>query len=176
MILWLLSAEQKRYRLIDRFAPSFYVTGSAEKLGLLERALAERGAELSVRRTERMDLWQNRAREVVEVGVPNPGEFFRWGRWVHRFDERLQLYDSDLLVASLYCWEKGVFPLARVEAEVGEENRILALECRDDEWAMEYELPPFKVLQIRFAWQARADSEQGPRAALEIEIEGRCWG
>jgi len=76
-------------------------------------------------------------------------DFVGWGRWVHRFDSRLQLYDSDLMVASLYCWEKRLFPLAYVEVEADNEGRILAIECRDDEWALDYEMPPSR--SCRFA-------------------------
>ncbi len=39
-------------------------------------------------------------------------------------DSRLQLYNSDLMVASLYCWEKRIFPLAYVEVETDDEGKI----------------------------------------------------
>jgi len=45
-----------------------------------------------------------------QMSVHRPIDFVGWGRWVHRFDSRLQLYDSDLMVASLYCWEEETFP------------------------------------------------------------------
>jgi len=56
------------------------------------------------------------------------------------------------MVASLYCWEKGLFPLAYVEVEVGEAGKILAIECRDSEWTLDYEIPPLKIMQIRAGW------------------------
>ena len=53
---------------------------------------------------------------VLEVSVLCPTDFMGWGRWVHKLDSRLQLYNSDLMVASLYCWEKRIFPLAFVRS------------------------------------------------------------
>ncbi len=134
-----------------------------------------RKSAVAVRLTERIDLWQNQLKQVLEITVLRPTELVGWGRWVHRFDSRLQLYNSDLMVASLYCWEKRVFPFARVEIEADEERNVRAIACRDDEWALDYELPPLKVMQIRLAGLSRIDPNHGRRTALEIEIDGRCW-
>jgi len=175
MTLWLIDRNQAHYRLTDRFAPAFYVSGSAEKLARLQDAAQKQAAALRTQRTERIDLWLNAPRQVLEVSVLRPTDFVGWGRWVHRFDSRLQLYNSDLMVASLYCWEKRVFPLAYVAVETDGEGKILAMECRDDEWAVEYELPPLKIMQIRLAGLSRIDPNHGRRAALEIEMDGACW-
>jgi DNA polymerase-2 len=116
---------------------------------------------------------------------------------VHRYDAGLRLYNSDLMLAPLYCWEKGVFPLARVDVEVGEgtgsaspsgfgmknpsftnpESRVpspevRALECRDDAWEIDYELPPFRMMQVRLEGLSRVDPRHGRRGALEVEIDG----
>ena len=87
----------------------------------------------------------------------------------------LQLYNSDLMVASLYCWEKHIFPLAYVEVETNDEGKIKSIECRDDEWALNSEMPPLKIMQIRLAGLSRIDPTHGRRAALEIEMDGTCW-
>src|SRR5260370_9224592 len=77
------------------------------------------------------------------------------------------------MLASLYCWQGGVFPLARVEAEVDGEGRILALECRDTEWALDYELPPLEILRVRLGGLRRVDPTHGVQTALEVEVDGR---
>jgi len=174
MTLWLIDANQRHYRLTDSFSPSFYVSGTSEKLTQLRSAMEQCGPALSVSLTERMDLWQNEMRPVLSVAVNQPSDFAGWGHWVHRFDSRLQLYNSDLMVASLYCWEKRVFPLARVEVETDQSGNIRAIECRDDEWAIDCQMPPLKIMQIRLAGLARIDPRHGRRTALEIEIDGTC--
>jgi DNA polymerase elongation subunit (family B) len=131
--LWLIDRNQKHCRLTDTFAPAFYVSGSAEKLARLQDAAQKQTTDLRTQLTERIDLWLNATRPVLKVSVHRPIDFVGWGRWVHRFDSRLQLYNSDLMVASLYCWEKRLFPLAYVEVEADNEGRILAIDCRDDE-------------------------------------------
>ena len=175
MTLWLIDRNQKHCRLTDTFAPAFYVSGSAEKLARLQDAAQKQTTDLRTQLTERIDLWLNATRPVLKVSVHRPIDFVGWGRWVHRFDSRLQLYNSDLMVASLYCWEKRLFPLAYVEVEADDEGRILAIECRDDEWTLDYEMPPLKIMQIRLAGLSRIDPTHGRRAALEIEVDGTCW-
>lgn len=175
MTLWLINRNQKHYRLTDCFAPAFYVSGSADRLARLQDAAQKQTTGLRTQLTERIDLWLNAPRQVLKISVDCPTDFVGWGRWVHRFDSRLQLYDSDLMVASLYCWEKKLFPLAYVEVEMNEEGKILAIECRDDEWMLDYEMPPLKTMQIRLAGSSRIDPNHGRRAALEIEIEGRFF-
>src|SRR5271156_4108984 len=175
MTLWLIDRNQSHYRLTDSFAPAFYVSGDHEKLVQLQDAARNQTTELRTRFTERTDLWLNAPRTVLEVSVLRPTDFMGWGRWVHKRDSRLQLYNSDLMVASLYCWEKRIFPLAYVEVETDDEGQIQSIACRDDEWTLDYEMPPLKVMQIRLAGLSRIDPTHGRRAALEIEVDGTCW-
>jgi DNA polymerase-2 len=175
MTLWLIDRNQKHYRLTDRFAPALYVSGSADGLARLQDAAPKQTIELQTQLPDRIDLWLNAPRQVLKISVHSPIDFVRSGRWVHVFDSRLQLYNSDLMVASLYCWEKNLFPLAHVEVDADEEGRILTIECRDDEWALDYEMPPLKIMQIRLAGLSRIDPTHGRRAALEIEMDGTCW-
>jgi hypothetical protein len=177
MTLWLIDANQARYRLIDRFAPVFYVSGPEDVLRRLRAAAARQPHALVCRAAERMDLWEQRARPVLEIEVARPNEFATWTRWARQFDPALRLYNSDLMLASLYCWQRGVFPLARVAVEADGEGRVLAIECRDTEWAIDYEPPPFEILRVRLVGLKGIDPRHGSpfqqRAALEIEVDGR---
>ena len=141
----------------------------------LRDAAERKTTELRTRFTERTDLWLNAARQVLKVSVLRPTNFIGWGRWVHKLDSKLQLYNSDLMVASLYCWEKRLFPLSFVEVEADDEGKVLSIACRDDEWALDYEMPPLKIMQIRLSGLARIDPTHGRRAALEVEVDGTCW-
>jgi DNA polymerase-2 len=199
MTLWLIpqGGSQKRHRLIDpSFKPCFYVHGPEPRLRRLGQALAAR-ARLTCALTERANIWDGQGLRVLQVSVHHPTQFASLARFVHRYDAGLQLYNSDLMLAPRYCWEKDVFPLARVDVEVSEctgspspsgfgmknpsfanpESRVpnpevRAIECRDDEWAIDYELPPFRVMQIRLEGLAQVDPKHGRRGALEVEIDG----
>jgi DNA polymerase-2 len=173
MKLWLIEPNQTRHLLIDRFTPVFYVAGPDAVLRRLHDAVARQPHALACRPTERMDLWERRARPVLEIEVAHPNEYSSWTLWVRRWDSSLRLYNSDLMLAPLYCWQRGVFPLARVEAEADGEGRVLALECRDTEWALDYELPPIEILRVRLGGLRRVDPTHGAQTALEVEVDGR---
>jgi DNA polymerase-2 len=178
MKLWLIESSQTRHRLtrhllIDRFAPIFYASGPEDVLRRLCDAAARQPHALACRLTERMDLWERRLRPVVEVTVIHPNEYSSWTRWVRGFEPSLRLYNSDLMLASMYCWQRGIFPLARVDVETDGEGRILAMECRDTEWALDYELPPFEILQVRLGGLRRVDPTHGAQTSLEVEVDGR---
>jgi DNA polymerase elongation subunit (family B) len=118
MIVWLIEpGQQKRRRLVDRsFRPCFYVQGPERQLARVAEALTARAA-VSCALTERQNIWDRRMLRVLQVTAHHPTLFAPLARFVRRFDSSLTLYDSDLMLASMYCWEKNVFPLARVEIE-----------------------------------------------------------
>ncbi len=183
MTLWLIPRDgnPKRHRLIDpSFHPRFYARGPEAALRRLAAEL-ERRARVTCALTEKRDLWEGPV-TVLEVTVHYPAQFAPLTRLVRRA-RALRLYNSDLMPASLYCWEKNVFPLAQVEVEtsaitstVRERNTdvVRALECRDDPWRVDYELPPLGVMQARLEGLSRVDPQHGRsrRSGLEVEREG----
>ncbi|MGO8731250.1 MAG: DNA polymerase domain-containing protein [Terriglobia bacterium] len=201
MVLWLAGPEGKRRRLIDRsFAPCFYVHGPESRLAPLAQVLAGHAAVKCVL-TEKTDIWDGGGLRVLEVTVRHPTQFATLVRFVHQYDSRLRLYNSDLMLAPMYCWEKGVFPLAKVEVEVGEGSAlppsstvadrrepkglpyqsragtrpaptVRALKSCDDEWATDYELPPLRIMRVRLEGLSNVDPQHGRRGALEVEIDG----
>ncbi len=184
MTLWLIpqGRNQKRHRLIDRsFTPSFYVHGLEPRLSRLRQALEAR-ARVACTLTERGNIWDGQPLKVLQVSVRHPPQYRALVRFTHRYDPNLRLYNSDLMLAPLYCWEKGVFPLAKVEVDVDEPvgagfkpaPTVRAIACRDDEWAIDYELPPLEIMQVRLEGLARVDPRHGRRGALEVGIDG-AW-
>ena len=86
MKLWLIEPNQTHHLLIDRFAPVFYVSGPDTVLQHLQNEAARQPQALACRRTERMDLWEQRARPVLEIEVAHPSEYSSWTRWARQFD------------------------------------------------------------------------------------------
>ena len=174
MTLWLIDAGQRRFRLVDSFHPAFYIHAPSVRLRQLQDALQHRTRAVACRVTERYDLWERQTLPVLEVTVEQPTAFPFWVRWIRRWDSRLRLYNSDLMLATVYCWQRRVFPLARVEIVFGANGRVLQMESRDDEWTMDYALPPLQVMRIRLEGLARASPQHGRQALLEVEVEDEC--
>lgn len=172
MALWVIEASGKRCRLIDRtFQASFYVQGPEVRLSRLAQAIATRFPARCVF-TERLNVWDGRGLRVLEVATRHAVLFSALSRFVRRFDGSLQLYNSDLMLATVYCWEKGIFPLARISAEAGDSGEIRSLACQDDEWSTRYDLPPFRILQVRLEGLAQVNPRHGRHGAVEVQIDG----
>ena len=117
MVIWLVGPEGKPRRLLDRsFTPCFYVHGHELHLSSLAHLLAARAATKCAL-TEKTNIWDGGQLRVLEVAVRHPTQFASLAHFVHQYDSSLRLYNSDLMLAPVYCWEKGVFPLAKVEVE-----------------------------------------------------------
>lgn len=172
MTLWLLTPNQTAHKLIDAsFRPAFYVHAQEPTLLQLAHLLTSQ-FRVECNRVERVDIWQGKSIRVLEVSVCDPLCFRAAAGVVQRANKEARLYDSDLMLATLYCWEKNVFPLARVAVETNHEGRILSLTCGDDPWTFDYELPPLRIMQMRLAGLSRVNPSHGRRGELEIEADG----
>ena len=175
MALWLLAPNQTTHKLIDAsFQPAFYVHAQEAALQRLAHLVVERFC-VRCRFTERVDIWQAKPLRVLAVVVCDPLCFRPAVHFVQHAEPEARLYNSDLMLPTLYCWQKRVFPLARVEAETGTDNQILALTCADDPWALTYELPPLRIMQLRIAGLSHVNPAHGRRGALEIEVDGETY-
>jgi DNA polymerase elongation subunit (family B) len=194
MVLWLIESSRKRRRLIDgSFRPCFYVQGPERRLACLAAALQAR-APVSCVLTERQNIWDRQPLRVLQVSAHHPTLFAPLTRFVRRFDSSLILYNSDLMLASMYCWEKEIFPLARVEIEAdppagrspglsGQRgsgdpsagadatDQLWAIACRDDEWTIDYDRPPMRTMQLRLEGLSDVNPRHGRHGAVEVAIE-----
>lgn len=175
MTLWLLTQNQTTHKLIDStFRPAFYVYAQESALRQLAHLLTSR-FRVECNQVERMDIWQNEPIQTLEVSVCDPTLFRSATRFVQRADADARLYNSDLMLASLYCWQRSLFPLARVQADMDREGKILDLAYVDDPWALDYELPPFRIMEMRLAGLSRVNPAHGRRGALEVSIDGETY-
>lgn len=175
MALWLLTPNQSTHKLIDpSFRPAFYVHAQPPALRRLADLLVAR-FRITCCATERMNIWSAQPLPVLEVTVHDPLCFHPAVQVAQRALPQAALFNSDLMLAPLYCWEKGLFPLARVEVETDEEARLLALTCKDDVWALDGELPPFRIMQLRLHGLSHVNPAHGRRGVLEIEIDGAVY-
>ncbi len=173
MTLWLVEANGKRRRLIDRsFRARFYVHGPQAQLSRLAQAITARfPAHCAL--AERLNIWDRHALRVLEVATHHLPLFSTLAHFVRRFDGSLRLYNSDLMLAVVYCWDKGVFPLARLSAEASDSGEIRSLACEDDEWSSRYDLPPLRIMQIRLEGFGRVNPKHGRYGALEIAVDDK---
>jgi DNA polymerase-2 len=171
MAVWLIDAEGRTRCLRDRFTPAFYASGPQQELRALCRMLRARRAPVTLRRTERLDLFLDRPVEVLEVGVRVPALLPRLFRQAADFRPHLTYYDADISLQQRYVLAREVFPLAYCAVE-HEGGRIQFIEALDSPWEIDYRLPPLRVMTLRLSGEMR-DPDRGHRGDLLVEVDGR---
>jgi DNA polymerase II len=180
MTLWVIDENRQRRRLIDRsFRPCFYAVAPEAQLSALGEALKRR-MPASCAFVDKCTIWDGRGIRALEICLEHPTQFAAAVRFAKRSAPSIQLFNSDLMLPPVYCWSKGVFPLARIEAEVdppgaagaanGLVHTVTSIRSRDDEWATRFELPPLVIMSLRLEGLSRINPTHGRRGALEIQI------
>lgn len=183
MVLWFITDQGRRLRLLDPFAPEFYVAGFMDDTppGPLGRSAAptrkqffqtlKRMDGLAARGpAERIDFWTGRPRRVEAVGVTDLG---RAKISLHRLARRfpaLLYFNADILPEVHYGYDRGLFPGARC-AFRSRGDRLVA--CRPLDAPDDTDYAPLPLLEA----ELRADGVfvgKRPRlTSLSLEIDGR---
>lgn len=138
-------------KIVDRdFLPRIFVHSSPEKLDELERALPILNAVKSTRHVKRRTWLGEEERDVLEVTV---GDYSKVEEVAHTIDNRgkyrdYALFNVDLRFSQRYLMEKGLFPFGLLEFRP--KPRML-----DDPFAIDYELPPLKCVDLKIKPEAK---------------------
>ncbi|MBI2201804.1 MAG: hypothetical protein HYU43_07680, partial [Armatimonadetes bacterium] len=173
MVLWLIDRDGRPHRVRYPYAPSMYVSGDRHARAVVEAALQPLAIRLSTSRAVRKELMSGEEIDVLRIAVHNPLAYPAVARRLARVPG-LTLYNCDIPVARLFLYESGLFPLVRCAVSCdGDVAREIALESRSDD--LEYELPPFVVLRLRFDHETGTDGANpmhGRRGRIEAGVDG----
>lgn len=148
MVVWLLDDEGRRVRLLDPFHPTFYVAGPPTALDTALRALQRCRDAPTTRRVERRELGAPASISVLEVAVHQPIRFPSLTHMLLRQFDQLRFYHVDVPLPQRYFYERGLFPLARCEADITQDGRIQSIHAADSPWDTQYTIPPLTVLEL----------------------------
>ena len=108
MMVWLIDDQGQPHALRDTFVPSFYARGPRGELRAVCQMLRRRRAPVTLRRTERLDLFLDRPVEVLEIGVRVPGLLPRLFRQTANYRPHLTYYNVDIPLPQRYALARGV--------------------------------------------------------------------
>jgi DNA polymerase II len=167
MVLWIVTEEGDRVRLVDRFRPSFYFDGPSEARSTAFLLLSREGGPLTAKPVERVELLGGRSIPVVQVTMEDPTRFVRAVQTVARIDARLNLYNCDIRLPQLYFYERKIFPLAYCSVLCTETGRVESIRALDSPWDIDYPLPPLRAVHIKLEGDL-VNPNHGWRNKLEI--------
>jgi DNA polymerase-2 len=147
MVLWFLTPEGKRLRLVDDFAYRVYLGGPEARLRGLARAWKKGGWVQRVYATRGRDLWSGEEIPVLALELKSYAHLPRLRDWLGAQKEGLAGYNCDLDLAAYYLYRRKLWPCAWYDLEV-RDGGLLSIYPLEDQFALEYTLPPLSIMTL----------------------------
>jgi DNA polymerase, archaea type len=145
MVIWLKKPDGTCVRLTDEWVPKIHVAGDYRSLVDLACKPYIQNPSF-VKKLERpSDLEKS---QVLEIDVEGEGDAERLSTRIEREGHYsdFRLYDVDVPSPQVYLYEKGLFPLAFVEANCSGSQVNWAL--KDSRNEIDYRLPPLRKVKL----------------------------
>jgi DNA polymerase elongation subunit (family B) len=171
MVLWLKRRDGRCVRLVDEWTPRIHIAGNFTDLIELAARPELHDRYSFVERFERPgDPSQSK---VLEVSVSSDREAVALAQRIQRFaayGSKYRPYDVDIPSSQMYLYQKGLFPLAYVEAEDCEDHIVWHL--LDSSESTDYEVPSFRTAELTISTKAskRIPAMNDPIDAITITI------
>ena len=149
--LWLLDRNGKAHRCFRNYTPSFFLHINEADARRIDALGSRCPVPVSLARTTRKEIYSGDTWEVVQVHVHETTRFKEVVWYFERFFPHFAFYNSDILVAQLFLYETGLFPLALGDYEIDGTGELVRWAITDSREAVEYELPPLSVMSLRNA-------------------------
>lgn len=177
----MIDADSRAHCFTDALTASFFIHGTPRELHRVCAFIASARLPVTMRRASRYDLFQRREIELLEIVVADPARFVVFAQTIKRQFPDLTYYNADVSPTQIYYFERGLFPLARVQIETDASNRLTSnntashriaeIENRDSQWALDYELPPLKLMTVKLEGDATNPNHDARPRPLEISVE-----
>ncbi len=149
MIVWVITENGERVRLVDKFAHRIYVYGSFSDLKCLAEIIGENRAVAGWRFVEKYVNLMNASKgKVLEVDVRDHRKTTSFARKLLRIAgyEKFRLYNIDIPISEAYLYDKEIFPLAYVVAvDYGDR---LWYDVTDSAESFDYTIPPLRSMWL----------------------------
>lgn len=149
MTLWFIDQNGGKHCCTAKFSPSFFL-GLRESDHQRALTLARQSAvPLSLRRTLRRELYSNEQWEMTEISVHHPLRFREVVRFYELYFPHFVFFNSDVLPAQMFLYERDLFPLALGEYEIDDDGVLIGWRLQDRREDLDYTLPPLSIMTLR---------------------------
>ncbi len=173
--VWVTDEHGVTHAFHDDVTPYFFVAGTARQLRQVCEWLVKSAYPVELARTTRYEVFERRERVVLQVRLRRVNDYTRVVRRVTETFPDLRYYHADLTIPQFYFLDKDLFAFARCEVTVDAVGRILELTGDDTVRALDYTLPPLRVMTL--AMEGERGNPQNPahgyRAPLVVGYEGK---
>jgi DNA polymerase II len=147
--LWFIGKDGIRLSSFRKFTPSFFLhlnDSDVKRAAVLANRCP---VPVSLAATTRTEIYSGDSIDVLQVFVKDPMRFREVVWYFEKFFPHFAFFNSDVSVEQQFLYETQLFPLALGEYEVNKEGELLSWHLDDNREAVDYELPPFSIMQLR---------------------------
>lgn len=150
MVLYLITEEGRRLRVLDHFTPSVYLSGPERTLAACLETLSTWQDDVVIAgKTHRRDFWTGADTPVVELRIKSP---YRWHRGLlqrlYRQHPDVDFHNADLLPEQHYAFDRQLVPAGYCRVDAGERGIVRHIESDDDVWRTDYKLPELCTMEL----------------------------
>jgi hypothetical protein len=172
--LWFIDRNGIKHRALYPFRPSFFLHLGAADAKRAELLAVRCPVPVSLTQTTRTEIYTGEPWDVQQVHVHDATRFREAVWYFERFFPHFAFYNSDLLVPQLFLYETQLFPLGLGDYTFNAQGELVGWTLNDSREAVDYELPPLSVIQLRNANDFVPPKYQ-KHLQLEVEYEGRTY-
>jgi DNA polymerase-2 len=147
--LWVYDDDGRLHRLTDEFYPPVYAHGARAKLKQLAADLSKRGLIIGVRWVQKREFWGGDEIEVLQLNVSDSSHLLKLRQIAAELDREIVFYDLDIPTPQHYLYLTRLFPLCRLEAQVGERGAVIEIVATNSAWEIDHPPPPLRVMRMR---------------------------
>lgn len=180
--VWFVDSAGVNYHLRDDVTPHFFVAGTKEELHRVCEWLERSPYCVRLKRAGRYEVFERRERVVLQVDLLRVVEYATVVRRVRDTFPDLRYYHADLTIPQFYFFEKDVFAFAQCEVMFDDSSRIVELTSTDSVRALDYTLPPLRVMTLSLEGDVSFRETNNPknpahgyRAPLVVGYEGKQY-
>lgn len=172
IVLWWITEAGERLRLEDPFTPAFYAEGRTRDLQPLISELTGKPSIAGLEWVKRWDLVSQDKVEVLKIALRDLNQYSVLPDRLFLEHPRVVFWNCGIHLTQLYCYERQLFPLAfcRIEHDGGV---LCGVECLDDPWALEYALPPLRIMEMRGVGPVGRFSRR--LTQLQVTVDGETY-
>jgi len=174
MVIWLKKQDGKCVRLVDRWTPRIHVAGNFVDLLELAARPELQGRYRFVERFERPN--DRSSSKVLEIRVSSDDEAKTLARKIRRlaaYGNKYRPYDVDIPPSQMYLYEKGLFPVAYVEAD--DHDGHMGWNLLDSPDSRDYTVPSFRIAELTVTTRAdkRIPTMRDPIDSITVTMEDK---
>ena len=149
IVVWIINEKGERIRLIDKFEPKIYVSGTQEDLERLASRLYKNWEIISWCFTQKyVKATDQQKSRVLQLTLKDYRKASYLTREILRMGDysKYDVHNTDLHTDRAYLFSKDLFPLAFVE--INKQNTHFSYTLKDDVASTDYDVPPLRIMQL----------------------------